>query len=108
MKKELLNSLLTDLAVGLVEFIVAENVADLDGHEPDTVIRDLVAGQKAPDGCYFQVDTRRSGSLEIWFLGDGGPFSDPAGVAATVDRGGRVWVRGGDRSMACIETSADW
>ena len=102
MENETADSLLLAVATGLGLHLESEDPEALDG----LTVTDAVTawcGDGRVGGYYFQLEARPSGGYAVWLLADSYPCSDVASVAATVDRGGRYWLRGGDVFEAAVE-----
>jgi hypothetical protein len=102
MKNEAPDSLLLAVATGLGLRLETEGPEALDGLTVTDAVTAWCAGDRV-GGFYFQLEGRPSGGYAVWVLADSYPCSDVAAVAATVDRGGRYWLRGGDVLEAAVE-----
>jgi hypothetical protein len=107
MKNETTTPLLIGLATGLALHVQTEDPEVLEGLTITDAVDAWVAGGRV-GGYYFAVDARPSGGYAFWLLADSYPCSDVAAVAATVDRGGRYWLRGGDVLEAAVEAGGCW
>ena len=102
MKNETTYPLLIAVATGLGLHLESEDPEALDGLTVSDAVTAWCDGKRV-GGYYFQSEGRSSGGYAVWLLADSYPCSDVAAVAATVDRGGRYWVRGGDALDAAVE-----
>lgn len=96
-KNEIAQNLLQSFCSEWADWCSNENPDDLGGLTVPQAVAQLLQGQTV--GCLqFNVFKRASGAFEIGFCENDptSPFSAQSGVLATVDRGGRVWLRGDD------------
>ena len=107
MKNEAPDSLLLAIATGLGLHLETEDPEALDGLTVTDAVTVWCAGDRV-GGYFFAVDARPSGGYAILFNGDAGWDTYVTAVAATVDRGGRYWIRGGDVLEAAIEAGGCW
>ena len=98
---------LTEAARGLADYVALEDPDGLDGLTAPEAALALLNGELSL-GCRFFWWPRTSGAYELAVELDGGFSNGPVGVFATVDRGGRVWFRGGSAAAAVVEATANF